>query len=270
MTVLTFPAQPGTDSGENLCPVPWQRMLWVTWRQHRAAFISVPAVLGAIAVFLVVAGLKVHHDYASLIAAPANSATWQQLNSRFNSEDWTMGNTLLILMQLAPVLIGTFAGAPVLARDLEAGTFRYAWTQGLGRERWAIAKLALLGLFVAVVAGAFGQLFAWFFAPFIPQEDMTVLNATVFGTRGISFPAWTLAAFMIAAFGGMLLRRIIPAMAATLGVYLGIAILTWTELRKYYPVSGFWPMQFVEGGWLLAASILLAAATVWLVRRRAA
>jgi hypothetical protein len=32
----------------------------------------------------------------------------------------------------------------------------------------------------------------------------------------------------------------------------------------------FWTFQFIEGGWLLALSLLLLAATVWLVRRRAA
>jgi hypothetical protein len=29
-------------------------------------------------------------------------------------------------------------------------------------------------------------------------------------------------------------------------------------------------MQFIEGGWLLVLSVVLIAATVWLVRRRAA
>ena len=43
-----------------------------------------------------------------------------------------------------------------------------------------------------------------------------------------------------------------------------------TEWFRYIPVSRFWPMQFVEAGWLLALSVLLIAATVWLVRRRAA
>jgi hypothetical protein len=270
VTVLTLPAQPGTDAGAGPRPVPWHRMLWVTWRQHRPTFVAVPAVLGAIAVFLLAAGLKVHQDYANLMAQPAGSAAWQNLNRDFNATDWTMGNTLLILMQLVPALLGAFAGAPVLARDLEAGTFRFAWTQGLGRERWTIAKLALLGLFVTAVAGAFGELFTWFFRPFLAREDLTVLDATVFGTRDISFAAWTLAAFALAAFSGMLLRRILPAMAVTLGVYLGLQVLTWTELRKYYPAGRFWPMQFTEGGWLLAASILLAAGTVWLVRHRAA
>ena len=47
-------------------------------------------------------------------------------------------------------------------------------------------------------------------------------------------------------------------------------MLTWLYLRPHYPVSTFWPTQFVEAGWLLAVSVLFVAGTVWLVRRRAA
>jgi hypothetical protein len=224
-------------------------------------------------------------------------------------------------MNLAPALIGAFTGPAVMARELEAGTFRYAWTQGIGRVRWTIAKLALLGLVIAVVTWAFSQLFTWFFAPFLQQQDtLTVFSATVFDTRGVAFAAWCLVAFAIGAFLGMLLRRVIGAMAATLGAYLGLALLTWLVLRerypfalvtsnarlfsaqftagsgnsfpstapnnspwvlstwnvghthwwRYIPVSRFWPMQVFEAGWLLIVAILLGAATVWLVRRRAA
>jgi hypothetical protein len=41
----------------------------------------------------------------------------------------------VFLIQVAPALIGAFAGAPVLARELETGTFRYTWTQGFGGWR---------------------------------------------------------------------------------------------------------------------------------------
>ena len=41
-------------------------------------------------------------------------------------------------------------------------------------------------------------------------------------------------------------------------------------LTSYQPGSRFWPFQWIEGGWLLALSVLLIGATVWLVRRRAA
>jgi len=307
MTVLTIPAQP--SQATVLRPVPWRRMAWVTWRQHRPTLISVPALLGAVAVFLLIAGLKIHHDYAVLTAChPASSTACQALNSNFNSTDWTMANTINIFMNLTPALIGAFAGAPVLARELETGTYRYAWTQAFGRERWTIAKLALLAVAVTAAAGAFSQVFTWFFQPFLAQEDMTVFSATVFDTRGIAFAAWTLVAFAIGAFAGMLIRRIVPAMAATLAAYTGLALVTWLFLREHYPlalvtsnpnidsgpfnvndpwvlstwytgktqwtryipVSRFWPMQFVEAGWLLALSVLLIAATVWLVRRRAA
>jgi hypothetical protein len=341
MTVLTM----YQDSEPR--PVPWRRMAWVTWRQHRPALISVPALLGAVAVFLWIAGLRIHHDYAALAAChPFTSSTCQALNTSFNSTDWTIGNTVDILLQLAPALIGAFAGAPVLARELETGTFRYAWTQGFGRERQTIAKLALLAVAITAAAGAFSQVFTWFFQPFLAQGDMTVLSATVFDTRGIAFAAWTLAAFTIGAFAGMLIRRILPAMAATLSAYLGLDMLTWLFLRPHYPlalvtsnsslfngpstssspwtlstwwtgpggkpanqsavnqvldlfphngaprttetpaqafaqhgitqwwryipISRFWPMQIIEAGWLLALSVLLITATVWLVRRRAA
>jgi ABC-type lipoprotein export system ATPase subunit len=93
------------------------------------------------------------------------------------------------LEELVPVLIGAFAGAPILARELETGTFRYAWTQGFGRERLAIAKLVLLAVAVTAVAGAFSQVFTWFFRPFLAQEGMTVFTATVFDTRGVAFAA---------------------------------------------------------------------------------
>src|SRR6266851_1536956 len=34
MTAMTVPARPEHDA--RLRPVPWRRMAWVTWRQHRA------------------------------------------------------------------------------------------------------------------------------------------------------------------------------------------------------------------------------------------
>ena len=157
--------------------------------------------------------------------------------------------------------------------------------------------------------------------------------------------AWTLAAFAIGALAGMLIRRVVPAIVATLAVYTGLAVAVDIYLREHYmtpllvknadapdsawvlnqwwtkggqpvsqstlgqvlqgapqlaggkgggipqddptvnqylvqhgytmwtsyqPGSRFWPFQWIEGGWLLALSVLLIAATIWLVRHRAA
>ena len=44
----------------------------------------------------------------------------------------------------------------------------------------------------------------------------------------------------------------------------------YTQWYRYIPDSRFWPMQFIEAGWLLVLAVALLAATVWLVHRRAA
>jgi hypothetical protein len=311
MSVLSFPVQvtPGPAAAPR--PVPWHRMIWVTWRQHRGMLTGLTAVYAAASVFLLIAGLQVHHAYAAVANChPAISDACTTLNNNFGSTYWTMANTMLIFMNLAPALVGAFAGGSVLAAELENGTFRYAWTQGIGRVRWTIAKLTLLAVVITVFSWAFSQLFAWFLDPFLGNSaGFTVLAKTIFDTRGTDFAAWTLLAFTVGAFLGMLIRRTVPAMAATLGVYLALALLAWLVLRenypvaintsggvplntsqststmpwilktwtvgttdwtRYIPVSRFWPMQFIESGWLLLLSVLLIAATVWLVRRRAA
>jgi hypothetical protein len=43
-----------------------------------------------------------------------------------------------------------------------------------------------------------------------------------------------------------------------------------TQLTTYQPAGRLWPFQWIEGGWLLALSLLLLTAAVWLVHRRAA
>ena len=61
-----------------------------------------------------------------------------------------------------PAVIGAFAGAPLLARELEFGTFRYVWTQGAGRTRWLVALLLAGVLGVAALGTALGALLGWY------------------------------------------------------------------------------------------------------------
>ena len=341
MTALNVPVRPERDAG--LRPVPWRRMAWVTWRQHRIALAGVLVFLGAWAIYLWLGGLRIHHAYAAVAgcAAASSSACFENV-SQF---DFTYGDPALtsaVLLQIAPALIGAFVGAPVLARELETGTFRYAWTQAFGRWRWALAKLALLAVAVAAASGALSVLFSWYYQPFFADGNQTPFTPELFDVRGVAFAAWTLAAFAIGALAGMLIRRVVPAIAATLAVWAGLALAAGLFLRRHYaaplittnpnvpgsawvysqwwtkdgrfafagrppdnllrhlcrasgpsksppitiaqcmaqhgythwtsyqPVSRFWAFQWIEGGWLLALSVLLIAANVWLVRRLAA
>jgi len=340
MTALTMPARPKHDA--SLRPVPWRRMTWVTWRQHRAVLFGLAVFLGVLTVYLWLTGLQMHHAYATA-CHPASSLA---CNMNFDGRYAMTVNVVRVFLQAVPALIGAFAGAPVLAREMETGTFRFAWTQGFGRGRWALAKLVLLAVVLAAAAGAFTVLFSWYASPFFAAGYAIPFATDLFDTLGVAFAAWTLAAFAIGALAGMLIRRVVPAIAATLAVYAALAFATALWLRErymtplltsksnlpstawlvnqwydkggrfafpaqgsqlvgavsrlcpaprvnsngvsvvspaqclaqhgytlwtsYQPGSRFWPFQWIEGGWLLALSVLLIAATVWLVRRRAA
>ena len=235
MTVLTMPVQPGRDTGAAPGPVPVAGNAVGHLAAAPRPADHRPAVFVAAVAFMLITGPKIHHDYATLMAChPAASAACLQLSNGFNT-DWHLGNGIRVALLAAPVLLALFAGPPVVARELENGTFRYAWTQGIGRVRWTVAKLAFLGSVVTIAALAASQLFTWLFAPFLTQQNLTVLTPAVFETRGVVYAAWTLTAFCLGAFLGTLLRRVLPAMAATLGVYLALAAATWSYLQQPLP-----------------------------------
>ena len=236
MTSLTTASAPvHSEEDTRLRPLPWRRMAWVTWRQHRTALTGVAALLGALAVYLWLAGLKVHHAYAAVTAChPPSSVACTDISTGFTSSYDHTATLIPALLQVAPALIGAFVGAPVLARELETGTYRYAWTQGFGRARWTMAKLIPLALALTLAAGTFSLLFAWYYGPFIADGQDGPLTGIVFNLRGIAFAAWTLAAFAIGALAGILIRRVVPAIVATLGAYAALALATGMFLRRHY------------------------------------
>jgi hypothetical protein len=138
-------------------------------------------------------------------------------------------------------LIGAFIGAPVLARELETGTFRFAWTQGFERWRWTLAKVVALAVVVTVAAGALSLLFSWYYQPYLATGNQSLslseespFSPALFDLRGVSFAAWTLIAFAIAVLAGMLIRRVVPTIIATMAAYVGLALVTANLLRQHY------------------------------------
>jgi len=233
MTTLTLPGRSGYEASPR--PVPWRRMAWVTWRQHRFALAGVTALLGVLAVYVYLTGLQVHQAYAAVTGChPASSLACQNVTDDFNSTYSSTAEAFAGLLQAVPALIGAFVGAPVLARELETGTFRYTWTQGFGRRRWALAKLLPLAVVVTAAAWLFSLLFSWYFQPFLLEGNQTPLAPAIFGLRGIAFAAWTLAAFAIGTLAGMLIRRVVPAIGTTLAIYALAALAAGVYLRRHY------------------------------------
>jgi hypothetical protein len=155
MSTLTMAATPAVR------PVPWQRLGWVVWRRYRTTLVATLGVLGLVALYLLITGHQIHTAYAAIQAcAPRHSEACQFMWNTFQN---TYGSTGLLgfVQVLLPGLVGAFVGAPLLARELETGTFRYAWTQSVGRMRWALALLIPGAVGVAAVMVAFGALVSW-------------------------------------------------------------------------------------------------------------
>jgi hypothetical protein len=189
-------------------------MAWVAWRHYRVTVAGLVLVLGVVSVYLVIIG-----DQARSFGGAA-------------------GHSLTLtaaLFQVIPALIGAFVGAPVLARELETGTFRYTWTQGFGRARWTVATLAPLAIVVTVLAGTVGALFSWAYGPLIGGKyGASVLAGNTFDLHAVTFAAWTLAAFSIGVLAGLLIRRVVPAMVTTMTAWAALAVVTGVFLRPHY------------------------------------
>ena len=67
-----------------------------------------------------------------------------------------------------------------------------------------------------------------------PSPRSSPLAAGLFDLRGVAFAAWTLAAFAIGGLAGMLIRRVVPAIVATLAAYAGLALAAALYLRQHY------------------------------------
>lgn len=113
-----------------------------------------------------------------------------------------------------PAAIGAFWGAPLLARELELGTHRLAWTQGVTRKRWLATKLGVLGAAAAVATGILAATFTWWSRTFDATGNR--IGTANFGQRGVVPVAYALFALALGTLGGAILRRTLPAMAVTL------------------------------------------------------
>jgi hypothetical protein len=208
-------------------------MIRLTLRQFRASALTVYAALAVIAVVLAVTGPRLTHFYDAHIAGcqtTANQCTGALLTflSFYHAVQASLGPILLVL----PALIGIFWGAPLLAHELETGTYRLAWTQSLTRGRWLAVKLGVTGLAAMAAAGLLSLMVTWWFSP-IDQVNLNRFTPAMFGERGIVPIGYAAFAFAFGVTAGLLIRRTVPAMATTLVAFFGARVGMTYELRQH-------------------------------------
>jgi hypothetical protein len=126
----------------------------------------------------------------------------------------TMGARLLLLSFAAPFGMGVLLGAPLVAREIDAGTAQLAWTLSRSRTGWLLRRITFMALVTVVLLGALAITSEILAAALQPGADMG-RDFTWIGRRGWLIVARGLGALMIGLLIGSLIGRVLPAILAT-------------------------------------------------------
>ena len=216
-------------------------MIWLSWRQFRTQAIVAGLVLVAFAIALLATGFSLAHLYSSS-GLPGCQSHGSCPHAIQNFMSQMRGSAYAFVFYIGVVLIyggsalvGAFWGAPLVAREIETGTFRVAWNQSVGRNRWLAVKVTMVGLAAMAGAGLLSLMLNWWVEPvykamrFAPPDSSLSygrLSPLLFGTNGIAPMGYAAFAFALGLAAGVLIKRTLPAMAVTL-VGVGFVLLAW-------------------------------------------
>jgi len=212
-------------------------MIRLTLRQFRTQAAVAFGLLLLVAILLISTRPHLAHIYgvyAKAQAACVASDDCCHTNIVIGQLDLLLEHFDLILTAL-PALLGAFWGAPLISRELENGTHRLAWTQSVSRTRWLTVKLALVGVASVVTTGLMSLMFTWWSSP-SDRANMNRFDVALFGQRNVAPLGYAAFGFVLGVTAGALIRRTLPAMAATLGGFLGVR-LAFTYLVRPHLIA---------------------------------
>jgi ABC-type transport system involved in multi-copper enzyme maturation permease subunit len=214
-------------------------MIRFAWIRFRAQAAVGAGVLAIAAIALLVTGIQLTHAYDAAAAVCKQQGNCAGVFNAFLTQGYFTAGQLLEAAGLAvPGLIGMFWGAPLVARELETGTFRLVWTQGVTRTRWLAAKLGIAGVAAIVAGELFSLMVAWWSSPIHKASaGYTEFTAGSFHT-GVAPAGYAAFAFALGVTAGLFIRRTLPAMAITLAVFTAVIIAfpIWVRPHLIPPV----------------------------------
>src|SRR5262249_15201970 len=139
---------------------------WVAWRQHRAQLIAVATLLVVLGAMLAMGywRMTAYAREIGLDSCLRSGGPCGDLQGLFSDRFGSMLDTIAYL-NLLPLAMGVFWGAPLVARELEHGTHRLAWTQSVPRGRWLAVKLSVLAAGAALAGVGVSLLLGWELKP---------------------------------------------------------------------------------------------------------
>ncbi|MFI6963267.1 ABC transporter permease [Streptomyces sp. NPDC050255] len=203
-------------------------MIWLTWRQYRVQTLVALAALAAVGIALVITGTQMRASYDGDVAGC--STTCEAAKNAFVHEYESLGALVTGLLVVVPGVIGIFWGAPLIARELETGTHRLIWNQSISRSRWLAVKLTAVGLSSVAVTGLLSLMVTWWARP-LDEITSNRFDPLLFDGRGVAPLGYAAFAFTVGVCAGLLIRRTVPAMAVTLGLFAAVQILMPYAIR---------------------------------------
>ena len=211
-------------------------MIRFAWLQSRTQTAVAIAALAMIALTLALTGPHLAHLYGTLIAPCIGDGSCSPTTlGLFQRNHRLLRGWLSIGITVIPGLIGVFWGAPLVARELESGTFRLAWTQSVSRTRWITIKLAITLLISMVVVGLMSFMITWWAHP-LDRVRNDVFST--FDVRDIVPIGYAAFGFVLGVTFGVVIRRTLPAMASVVVVFTAarVAMNQWLRPRLIAPL----------------------------------
>jgi ABC-type transport system involved in multi-copper enzyme maturation permease subunit len=213
-------------------------MIRFAWLQTRTQTAVALGGLVVVAVIVAMTGPHLADLYAANIATcTAHGRCATTAIEAFLRNDKTLSIWLGILVIVVPGLVGLFWGAPLIARELETGTYRLAWTQSISRTRWMLVKLAVVALASMAVAGLLSLMITWWANP-LDKVNANRFTPPYFDERGIVAIGYAAFAIALGITLGLLIRRTVPAMATTLAAFVlvRLAMIRWVRPNLIAPL----------------------------------
>lgn len=129
---------------------------------------------------------------------------------------------------LLPGLTGLILGISLVAKELDQGTTKLAWSIGPSRRRWLLLRAVPILLFVVAASLAAGLIADLLVRLRNPVSDPS-LSFDGLGIRGVVVAAEALSAFGIALLVGSVVGRLLPALFLAVllvfGTSIGVAVV---------------------------------------------
>lgn len=168
-----------------------------------------------------------------LLYLSANSAVIYWLSTKVLEKETTgsyANPTIVLYFRLlvmsSPLIIGLLFGVPLLSSEYESGTYRFLFTQGVGRRRLVtvifvvyFTSILLLSVMTIISVNHFLDLQR-------SAQFFTIWSFGVFICQPVIIIPLSLTAFIAGALFGILMKRLVPGIALTLlyGVLLALGL----------------------------------------------